>query len=70
MDIEKDFLRHFYGDQNNNQDENFIMCPKIFYEGLTEAEIISMQQLYSTAYKKAVEKNKNGYDSFFYGDGI
>ncbi|MFT8315339.1 MAG: hypothetical protein ABF633_13995 [Clostridium sp.] len=74
MDIGNRFLNILNDSfENSKQKENFIICPKAFYSGLTEREISAMQELYSRAYAKALEqvkKKKNKYGDFFNGSGI
>lgn len=69
MDIGNRFLKLLNDNVKQNED-TFSICPKVFYQGLTEEEIRSMQQLYSIAYEKARAKIQNKYDGFYDGGGI
>ena len=50
--------KFYYSKVNAEHKENFIICLKIFYSGLTEIEIKSMQQPYNLAYEKLWRKFK------------
>lgn len=51
-------------------DEDFAICPREFYAGLTEHEVTAMQQIYKVAYEKARQKIQRKESGFFDGDGI
>lgn len=51
-------------------DENFMICPRAFYEGLTEREITAMQQTYKVAYERARQKVMRNESGYIDGDGI
>lgn len=55
---------------NTMDDDHFMICPKAFYEGLPEQEILAMQQMYKVAFEKARQKTKRHAQGFFDGDGI
>ena len=56
--------------ENERSEDNFVICPKIFYAGLPENEIAEMQQIYRVAYEKAKQKMTGTHGGFLNGDGI
>lgn len=69
MDIESKFLR-ILNNSFKQAEDAFAICPKVFYQGLSQVEISSMQQLYRIAYEKAKAKTQNSFNGFYNGDGI
>lgn len=65
MDIESRFLSIINNNFKEDDKDAFAICPKIFYSGLSERELCSMQQIYNLAYNKAVEKIENKYRGFY-----
>ncbi|MCH3963673.1 MAG: hypothetical protein LKE46_05325 [Clostridium sp.] len=66
--IESRFLnimRNNFSQQD--EQEAFISCPKVFYNSLSDREINAMMQLYRVAYKKAKSDTKNKFDIFYNG---
>lgn len=53
-----------------NQQPQFVMCPKVLYENLAEEEVRAMQQLYKVAFEKARQKTQSRNTGFYNGDGI
>lgn len=58
------------GQTEQNTQNQFVICPKAFYAGLTEEEIRSMQQIYRVAFEKARQKVQSRAAGFYNGDGI
>lgn len=58
---------HIINNNFSQQDETegFAICPKVFYDNLSDIEINAMLQLYRTAYEKAKSKTKNKFDIFY-----
>ncbi|MCI1945188.1 hypothetical protein [Clostridium luticellarii] len=66
MDIESKFLNIINNNfKESKSEDSFVICPKIFYSGLNEREIFSMQQIYNEAYNRAVKKVEDKYRGFY-----